>query len=157
MYYHLSHPLLTNDPVQYKTFQWGDVVANLLGSSLGMLVSYRLEAHYRHRREIAKLYRPVVSSLADEGGLFSSDEDEDEEADVLELMPPGGSRFAMGLRDEEEDLPPTPVKPGRRVRWGGVEQFDPPEEELVAPGPSRTLFSLDADSDDEDEISPEDS
>lgn len=36
---------------QYKEFRIGDVVANLLGSSLGLYISYHLEKYYRHRRE----------------------------------------------------------------------------------------------------------
>ncbi|KAJ3566524.1 hypothetical protein NP233_g6956 [Leucocoprinus birnbaumii] len=50
----------------YKEFQIGDVVANLLGSSIGLLASYHLEKYYRYRREIARLYRPLESdSLSD--------------------------------------------------------------------------------------------
>lgn len=37
---------------QYKEFQIGDVVANLLGSSVGLYISYHLEKYYRHRREV---------------------------------------------------------------------------------------------------------
>ena len=37
---------------QYKEFQIGDVVANLLGSSVGLYTSYHLEKYYRHRREV---------------------------------------------------------------------------------------------------------
>jgi len=46
----------------YKTFDWGDVLANLLGSSLGLYTSFRLERYYRHRREIARLYQPLGES-----------------------------------------------------------------------------------------------
>ena len=37
---------------QHKEFQIGDVVANLLGSSVGLYISYYLEKYYRHRREV---------------------------------------------------------------------------------------------------------
>jgi len=37
---------------QYKEFQILDVVANLLGSSVGLYISYHLEKYYRHRREV---------------------------------------------------------------------------------------------------------
>jgi hypothetical protein len=37
---------------QSKEFQIGDVVANLLGSSVGLYISYYLEKYYRHRREV---------------------------------------------------------------------------------------------------------
>jgi len=38
--------------LQYKEFQIWDVVANLLGSSVGLYISYHLEKYYRHRREV---------------------------------------------------------------------------------------------------------
>ena len=38
--------------LQYKEFQIWDVVANLLGSSVGLYISYYLEKYYRHRREV---------------------------------------------------------------------------------------------------------
>ena len=44
-------PYLTRAP-QSKEFQIGDVVANLLGSSVGLYISYHLEKYYRHRREV---------------------------------------------------------------------------------------------------------
>jgi len=57
----------------YKTFQMGDVIANLLGSSLGLFVSYNLEKYYRRRREIARLYQPLDQLPED---MPSDDEDE---------------------------------------------------------------------------------
>jgi len=56
----------------YKTFQIGDVIANLLGSSLGLFVSYNLEKYYRRRREIARLYQPLDQLPED----MPSDDDE---------------------------------------------------------------------------------
>ncbi|KDQ10071.1 hypothetical protein BOTBODRAFT_500852 [Botryobasidium botryosum FD-172 SS1] len=61
----------------YKTFQLGDVIANLLGSSLGLVdlpvsVSYNLEKYYRRRREIARLYQPLDQLPED----MPSDDDE---------------------------------------------------------------------------------
>jgi len=55
----------------YKQFQKGDVVANLFGSSIGLCVAYYAERHYRHRREISRLYRP----LDDEPYSDSDDDD----------------------------------------------------------------------------------
>ncbi|RDB25297.1 Uncharacterized protein C11E3.10 [Hypsizygus marmoreus] len=57
----------------YKEFQAGDVMANLLGSSVGLVIAYHLERHYRHRKEIARLYRPIDTSLSD---LEYDDEDD---------------------------------------------------------------------------------
>jgi len=64
----------------YKEFQAGDMVANLLGSSVGLFIAYHLERHYRHRKEIARLYRPLNTSLSD------LEEHEDEEAGT-QLLP----------------------------------------------------------------------
>ncbi|KAG9004472.1 hypothetical protein FRB94_002343 [Tulasnella sp. JGI-2019a] len=57
----------------YKTFQYGDVLANLLGSGIGLYVSFYFERYYRRRREISRLYRPLAEET-DEGG-YSDDED----------------------------------------------------------------------------------
>jgi len=54
----------------FKDFQIGDVVANLLGSSIGLYVAYHAERYYRHRREIARLYRPLDMDV------LSDDEEE---------------------------------------------------------------------------------
>ncbi|KAF9050015.1 hypothetical protein BJ165DRAFT_1525308 [Panaeolus papilionaceus] len=63
----------------YKEFQWGDVFANLLGSSLGLYISYYLEKYYRHRREISRLYRPVTDD--------PSDYEDDDELSSTHLLP----------------------------------------------------------------------
>ncbi|KZO98937.1 hypothetical protein CALVIDRAFT_561864 [Calocera viscosa TUFC12733] len=54
----------------YKTFQVGDIAANLLGSSVGLWLSWNLERYYRHRREISRLYQPldVMDDQTDEEG-----------------------------------------------------------------------------------------
>jgi len=56
----------------YKEFQFGDVVANLLGSSIGLFASYHMERYYRKRREIARLYQPL-----DSGSMSDLEDDED--------------------------------------------------------------------------------
>ncbi|KAI0030804.1 hypothetical protein K488DRAFT_53419 [Vararia minispora EC-137] len=48
----------------YKNFQFGDIVANLLGSSIGLLSAYHAERYHRHRREISRLYRPISTSAS---------------------------------------------------------------------------------------------
>jgi len=55
----------------YKEFQAGDIMANLLGSSIGLYVAYHMERYYRSRREIARLYRPLDTEI------LSDDEDDD--------------------------------------------------------------------------------
>jgi len=90
----------------YKEFQFGDVVANLLGSSIGLFASYHMERYYRKRREIARLYQPL------DAGSTSDLEDED---DTLQLLPtyhpvttaPKGGQKAARLADvwdEREEL-----------------------------------------------------
>ncbi|KAJ7449873.1 hypothetical protein FB451DRAFT_1286834 [Mycena latifolia] len=65
----------------YKEFQFGDVVANLLGSSVGLFASYHMERYYRKRREIARLYQPLDS------GSMSDLEDENDEFAGTQLLP----------------------------------------------------------------------
>ncbi|KAL0956334.1 hypothetical protein HGRIS_002485 [Hohenbuehelia grisea] len=66
----------------YKVFQFGDVVANLLGSSLGLFIAYHLEKYYRYRREIARLYRPL-----DMDSQSDSEDDEDDVGRGIQLLP----------------------------------------------------------------------
>jgi len=65
----------------YKEFQIGDVVANLLGSSVGLYISYHLEKYYRHRREISQLYRPLDTDYLSDG-----EDDGDLEAGGVQLQ-----------------------------------------------------------------------
>ncbi|KAG1799752.1 uncharacterized protein HD556DRAFT_1344600 [Suillus plorans] len=55
----------------HKEFQSGDVVANWLGSTVGLYLAYYIERYYRSQREIARLYRPLetndISDAEDEG------------------------------------------------------------------------------------------
>jgi len=53
---------------------WGHIFANTLGSLAGLAIAYNFERYYRSRREIARLYRPLDSSYAEE----EPDSDEDE-------------------------------------------------------------------------------
>jgi len=60
----------------YKTFDFGDVTANLLGSGIGLYVAYYIERYYRHRREISRLYRPLNIG-------YISDSDEEDSTQLL--------------------------------------------------------------------------
>jgi len=62
-------------------------VANLLGSSVGLFAAYHMERHYRYRREIARLYRPISTDVA-------SDDDDDYEAATQLLPTHQGRNFA---------------------------------------------------------------
>lgn len=67
----------------HKTFQFGDVVANLLGSGIGLYVAYHLEKYYRRRREISRLYRPL--SASNSSLALDSDEENDSGTQLLPL------------------------------------------------------------------------
>lgn len=43
----------------YKTFDWFDVLGNLLGASVGLYLAERLERYARDREELAQLYLPL--------------------------------------------------------------------------------------------------
>ncbi|WFD41681.1 hypothetical protein MPSI1_000313 [Malassezia psittaci] len=43
----------------YKTFQIGDVLANLAGSGIGLYTAYHFEREYRARRETEAMYLPI--------------------------------------------------------------------------------------------------
>ena len=56
----------------YKTFQIGDIAANLLGTACGLYGSTRLDRHQRQRvEEVAHLYLPADDD----------DDDDDDESD----------------------------------------------------------------------------
>lgn len=57
-----------------KHFDLGDVLANVIGSAIGLYVSYHIERHYRSRREIARLYRPLDTDETD--GIEDESDDE---------------------------------------------------------------------------------
>ncbi|TEB30312.1 hypothetical protein FA13DRAFT_1575407, partial [Coprinellus micaceus] len=63
----------------FKEFEFFDIVANLCGASLGLFVTFHLEKYYRHRREIARIYRPMNTDY--------SDGDDDEELSSAFLLP----------------------------------------------------------------------
>lgn len=64
----------------YKEFQIGDVIANLLGSSIGLCVAYYIEKYYRYRREISRLYRPLDTEAI-------TDEEDDDDEYGTQLLP----------------------------------------------------------------------
>jgi hypothetical protein len=45
--------------LQWKTFQWGDIVANLFGSSLFLYAAHLLHLRSRKRQELSSLYQPL--------------------------------------------------------------------------------------------------
>ncbi|KAF9227353.1 hypothetical protein BS17DRAFT_461118 [Gyrodon lividus] len=59
----------------YKEFNIGNVVANILGSTIGLYTSYHIEKYYRSRREIARLYRPLDTEETSDGEEDYSDDE----------------------------------------------------------------------------------
>lgn len=94
----------------YKTFQWGDVTANVLGASVGLLIAYRLEKYYRFRREVARLYQP----------LGESDAEEDSEE---ELLPTHTAKGTKGRNSTTRSDHPR-NKPRLGNVWDAREDFD---------------------------------
>jgi len=102
-----------------RTFQLGDIAANLLGSSLGLWISWTLERYYRHRREISRLYQPLdmMDDMSEEEGddtlpayytrqpqaVQSPDVERSRLADVWDER-----EEIFGLRDEDEEDVSTP-------------------------------------------------
>ena len=87
----------------YKVFQFGDIVANLLGSSLGLFFSYHLEKRYRARRELERLYAPL--DIEDYGDLDDG-EDEQELEHVRAERAVGGLRSSLKQSNGEASRAP---------------------------------------------------
>ena len=51
---------------KYKTFDSSDILANLLGSGLGLFGATRFDQYYRARRELESLYAPLDMETYDE-------------------------------------------------------------------------------------------
>lgn len=116
--------------IQYKTFQWGDIAANLLGATLFTYIAHLMSVRARRRSEIRELYQPLQASSyrdaqgrvhlfdrdveAGEGG-FSDDEAGgtrggvwDDTVSEHELRLSGdntAAAFALGDEDEEDEPP----------------------------------------------------
>ncbi|KAI0786676.1 hypothetical protein C8Q75DRAFT_770949 [Abortiporus biennis] len=117
----------------YKEFQFGDIVANILGSSLGLYIAYYLEKYYRHRREISRLYRPLDTES------IPSDDEEDESGTQLlptHYEPVNNNTRGAGSNAKNKN------KPAKMSRLTDV--WDEREE----------LFDIGGDSEDEDGNSP---
>lgn len=49
----------TDKLLQYKTFQFGDVIANLLGASIGLYAATFTEKCYQELRQLELAYAPI--------------------------------------------------------------------------------------------------
>ncbi|SPO25450.1 uncharacterized protein UTRI_03130_B [Ustilago trichophora] len=150
----------------YKEFQIGDIVANLLGSSLGLFFSYHLEKRYRARRELERLYAPL--DIEDYGDLDDETEDDVDSrplqrptAPRSSLKPSKGTasvggkkktRFDSNIWDDSVEIDTLPP----RTKPSAAAASDPLSEaassSTAAPAKRREdLFSIDDDEDDDGE------
>ncbi|GAA5870957.1 hypothetical protein JCM8547_000041 [Rhodosporidiobolus lusitaniae] len=100
----------------YKTFQAGDILANLLGSSLALFLSSRLAAQARRDAELRRLYSHI--------GEMSDSEEDDAEAEEREgLAGAAGREMEEGrVRAEGKLGSAGEGRPGvRRARSGTVQ------------------------------------
>jgi len=72
----------------HKHFDFGDVAANVVGSTIGLYTSYHIEKHYRSRREIARLYRPLNTDDTLDPEDYSDDEGGPSGTQLLPLFNP---------------------------------------------------------------------
>ncbi|KAL8283191.1 hypothetical protein RQP46_005969 [Phenoliferia psychrophenolica] len=70
----------------YKTFQWGDVFANIFGTALGISIARTWTRALAREREVRRLYQPVNLATVDE--LSDSDNSDAEDREMEE----GGAR-----------------------------------------------------------------
>lgn len=105
------------------------MLANLLGSSLGLFLSYHLELSYRARREIERLYQPLDLEEYDD---FDAELQDDEEAGLgrASVERHGNARAERG-RTQPKDRE-------RRVRFGDVWDAEDP-----VPAPPLTAAARD--------------
>ncbi|PWZ02245.1 hypothetical protein BCV70DRAFT_198519 [Testicularia cyperi] len=115
----------------YKVFQWGDIVANLLGSSLGLFFSYHMEKRYRARREIERLYAPL--DIEDYGDLDDVDDDPDAEGQELQSTYRAGQTASskFGAKSNSHDS-----SNKKKVRFGGEIWDDSVDIEAAPPATS---------------------
>ncbi|KIJ67782.1 hypothetical protein HYDPIDRAFT_173545 [Hydnomerulius pinastri MD-312] len=127
----------------YKEFDFGDVVANVLGSTIGLYTSYHIEKHYRARREIARLYRPLDTEETSDVEDYSDDESG---PSGTQLLPLYNSQAAQGPTKAApfSSNKSKAYKAGRlgdvwdeREELFGIGDDSDPEDESITPRPSQ--------------------
>ncbi|GAA5883441.1 hypothetical protein JCM16303_003800 [Sporobolomyces ruberrimus] len=145
----------------YKTFQFGDVFANLLGSGLGLWISWKRARDQRREKELRRLY-VRMDQFGDEAEEDDSDLDEDERErrgeegqGLVQGRTPSlrGSRTPKinggggREREMEEGRSANPNRGGNHNNpW---DDRDDDEHEIEREG--REIFGLGGDDEDEDE------
>lgn len=147
----------------YKTFQWGDVLANLLGSALGLFVSYHAEKRHRLRREIARLYEPLDQDLygdeEEEDDLNEWDEDDGGDAnDPWRNVRPSTRKLSLGSNPAANKSVRTHRTDEGVIENGRIHEnerssgHDPTVSPNTSSKPSKeALFSIDDEDPEEDE------
>jgi len=121
----------------YKTFQIGDVIANLLGSSLGLFIARSLARKLRHRRELARLYQPL-----DE---FESETELDEESRLRGTSPIPEMAETPTIDNDENDQSHGAHRTHNRRKsnpWDDQESGSEGEGPIFALGDDEELKSL---------------
>ncbi|GAA5879944.1 hypothetical protein JCM1840_006939 [Sporobolomyces johnsonii] len=116
----------------YKTFQAGDIVANLLGAGLGILVSHHVSRESRRSAELRRLYVHLDQ-------LSESDESEEED----DVVVTGGGASGAAQREMEE---------GRARAEGQLRNDGEGRRRAVAGGSSRQAVNNPWDDREEEEI-----
>jgi VanZ family protein len=117
----------------YKTFQWGDVLCNFLGSGLGLLVSYHAEKRHRIRREIQRLYEPLDQDLyGDEENESNDFGDGDGDPWRTDIRAPR-RQSGQGLNDQTNN---------KKGRFGGANGAAPPDTANNNTRVNDSLFSI---------------
>ncbi|GAA5838481.1 hypothetical protein JCM11251_003405 [Rhodosporidiobolus azoricus] len=100
----------------YKTFQPGDILANLLGSSLGVFISSKLASRQRREAELRRLYSHI-------GDLSDSDEEDNEDAaERGAYAPVAPTGVVAGATPEDREMEEGRARAeGKLRRQGGAE------------------------------------
>lgn len=133
----------------YKSFQLGDIIANLLGTTLGLTLARRATIHYRRVREVRRLYAPLGSGGSVIMGELGGDSDDGEEEDTAENYDgreAGAREMEEGRSRAEERLVKTPSAPRGRADsnpWDDTDAdtFGGSEADVGASG-SKTMFDI---------------
>lgn len=136
-----------------KTFQWGDVFANLVGSGLGLFVSYHAERRHRLRREIERLYEPLDQELYGDEEDETNDLDDGDANDPWRTVRPSG-RLSSSAGKKVRFSPAngaatTEATEGEAGTSGRAIEADRDGSASAASRTQDTLFSIEDDEDDE--------
>lgn len=110
----------------YKIFDWADILANLVGCSLGLWTSWHVEKRIREKRELRRLYTPLDFD-AGEGGEAGAYEDGEE----VDLERGGQSTSLFDEDDERQEQEEQQQQQQQQQQY----QHDPPSH--------HNLFSID--------------